>query len=137
MCRSLLPFSLADLAGSPGAVGGAEVELVGSASLYFIEGYDGLTGPLLFGPQHIANGGGGTVSASLDGLIGVWSIDHWHNLYMELGNGRNLECNVPGSSPTYAQPYRAIPGVHPVIAELPPQGCNLEGYDYNPLGLVQ
>lgn len=131
-----IPFSLETLAGSLGSVVGAEVEMIGSASIYSIDAKDGLMGPPIFGPQHIANAGGGTVSASLGELRGVWSIDSWFNLYAELGHSAVQECLIENSSPGYAQPYRAIPGIHPVLAELPPLGCHVPESLFNPLSLV-
>lgn len=132
-----VPFSLETLAGAPGAIIGAEVEVIGSASAYAIEGFDGLSGPKIFGPQHIVNAGTGTVSASIGGLMGFWSVDSWFNLYAELGRGAVEQCLIENSSPGYAQPYRRIPGIHPVLAELPPQGCHVPEALFNPLSLVQ
>lgn len=91
----------------------------------------------MFGPQHIANGGGGLVSASAGGLIGVWSVDKWYNLYFELGHAAEQRCLIENSSPAYAQPYRFIPGVHPVIAELPPSGCDIPESIFDPMELLR
>lgn len=126
------PFSLSDLNGKAGAVAGAEVEVVGSASVYFIEATHGFLGEYLFGPQIVSNSGGGLISASAGGLTGAWSVDQCYNIYTELsrrtldddGIGQIGECIRQNTWPAYDQPYRAIHGAHPAIQELPPYGCS-------------
>jgi len=141
------PFSFNDLAGQNGAVSGAEVEIIASASLYYIEATRGLGGPFIFGPQHIANSGGGLISASIGGLVGWWSIGSCFNLYTELsrrtlydgGISQVEECIRQDSSPAYDQPYRQIHGAHPAIQELPPFGCasDLSADLFDPTSVLQ
>ncbi len=131
--NSHIPFSLSDLTGSPGSVAGAEVEAVGTASLYWIEGYDGLIGNKVFGPDGIANSGGGLISASVRGLVGMWTVEKFYNLYYELGTDAQKQCILENSSPAYAKPYRQIPNLHPILQDLPPAFCDVPEALFNPL----
>lgn len=131
------PFSMNDLWGSSGAVVGAEVEARNSASIYMVEASDGFLGSeLLFGQNTVVNQGTGTVSASIGGLIGVWTIDRTFNLYVEIGARTHRDCLIANSSPAYSQPYRIIPNIHPVLAELPPFGCVLPDGAFDPAALL-
>lgn len=131
-----IPFSFEDLAGSAGGVAGAEVEVGASASMYWIDASQRLLGAPMFGPDGIANAAGGMVSASVGGLIGVWSVDRWFNLYQELGNSARAQCELENTSPAYSQPYRAIPNIHPVLQELPPPYCDLPLSTFDPMSLL-
>lgn len=141
------PFSFNDLNGKAGAVAGAEIEVAASASVYYIEATHGVGGRFIFGPQHVANAGGGLVSASVGGLIGAWSVDNVFNLYTELsrtsldddGVSQIEECIRQNTWPAYDQPYRQIHGAHPAVQELPPYGCasDLPSDLFNPDSILE
>jgi len=130
------PFSLGDLDGMPGGIAGAELEVKAAAALYYIEGYSGLIGDKIFGPQMIANGGDGLLSAGVSLGAGVWSVDTWFNLYFELGASALSRCLVEGQSPEYDQPYMQIPDLHPYLLMLPPAGCTLPSTSFNPARIM-
>jgi len=134
------PFSFDDLAGMPGGIAGAEVEAVGAAGIYRIEGYDGITGGLtgdFFFKATIANVGTGLISAGVGISAGVWSVEQPHNLYWELGASSHARCKVENSAPSYDQPYRQISNLHPYLQSLPPAGCSLDEAGFNPGRLMQ
>ena len=138
--RSVVPFSLEDLAGMPGGIAGAEVEVVGAASIYRIEGYDSVRGALnsefIFGPVHVANAGTGLVSAGVSVAVGVWSLEASFNLYWELGRAAQARCIVENSSPGYDQPYLQIPNLHPYLQSLPPAGCSTLDTHFSPSKMI-
>ncbi|SIS67054.1 hypothetical protein [Paracoccus saliphilus] len=136
LIRADIPFSFDDLAGMPGAIAGAEIEMSGAASIYFIEGYEGLIGDKIFGPSQIANTGDGLVGAGIGISAGVWSVETPRNLYLELGAAANLRCQIEGQSPSYDQPYREILNLHPYLAALPPIGCSLSETGFNPMRML-
>ncbi len=127
--RESLPMSFEDLAGMPGSVAGAQVEVVGAAGMYFLEGFansrDMLRSQHIFGPWTVANAGTGLVAAGVGGLIGVWSVGKCFNLYFEIGDAAREQCQLENSSPTYAQPYMQFGNLHQYLRELPPSGCEL------------
>ncbi len=134
------PFSFDDLAGMPGGIAGAEVEAVGAAGLYRIEGYDGIGGGLtsdFFFRATIANAGTGLLSAGVGISAGVWSVEGPKNLYWELAARSRARCIVENSAPSYDQPYRQIPNLHPYLQGLPPAGCKIEDTHFNPARLMQ
>jgi len=134
------PFSLDDLAGMPGGIAGAEIEAVGAAGIYRIEGYNGLSGGLtgdLFFRATVANAGTGLVAGGVGISAGVWSVERPHNLYWELGASARARCVVENSAPGYDQPYRQIPNLHPYLQGLPPAGCPIEETNFNPARLMQ
>ncbi|MFM2391812.1 MAG: hypothetical protein RLZZ437_3367 [Pseudomonadota bacterium] len=129
-------FSLNDLAGMVGSIAGGEIELIGAAALYTIEGTDGLLGPLIF-QQSVGNVGDGLVSAGIGAGVGIWSLERWHNLYLELGVGALARCRVENRSPSYDQPYMQIPNIHAYLARLPPMGCSVAEAGFNPQAAFQ
>ncbi|TQM90387.1 hypothetical protein [Roseinatronobacter monicus] len=130
--QALQPFSLSDLAGMSGAVAGAHIELGAAAGSYIIEG--GVS-PVYF-RKSIVNTGDGLVNAGLGMLSGVWSVERWYNLYLELGASAQASCAIKDQIPGYAQPYRQIADVHPIIAQLPPAGCSISETEFNPASLL-
>jgi len=135
--ESNIPLSLEDIAGMPGAVAGAQVEAAAAAGQYFLEGYESFRDTLpparqAFGPWTIANGGSGLIGAGIGGLIGVWSLGKWFNLYYELGATSLAQCHREGSSPAYEQPYMQIGNLHEYLRQLPPAGCNIRPDAYRP-----
>jgi hypothetical protein len=133
---AISPFSIEDLAGMAGGIVGGEIELIGAAALYTIEGYDGITGPMIF-QQAVANAGDGLVSAGVGASLGVWSVERWHNLYVELGVGAQARCRIQNRSPSFDQPYMRIPGLHPYLSRLPPIGCSFAETGFNPQAAFQ
>jgi len=134
------PFSFDDLAGMPGGIAGAEVEAAGAAGIYRIEGYDGIAGGLtsdFFFRATIANAGTGLISAGVGISAGVWSVEGPRNLYWELAASARARCVVENSAPSYDQPYRQIPNLHPYLQGLPPAGCSMEETNFNPARLMR
>lgn len=134
------PFSFDDLAGMPGGIAGAEIEAVGAAGIYRIEGYDGIAGGLtsdFFFRATVANAGTGLIAGGVGISAGVWSVEGPRNLYWELGASARARCVVENSSPSYDQPYRQIPNLHPYLQGLPPAGCSMEETNFNPARLLQ
>ncbi|SAI37238.1 Uncharacterised protein [Bordetella ansorpii] len=134
------PFSFDDLAGMPGGIAGAEIEAVGAAGIYRIEGYNGVKGgftsDFIF-QATIANTGTGLVAGGLGVSAGVWSVEGPKNLYWELAARSRARCVVENSAPSYDQPYRQIPNLHPYLQGLPPAGCKIEDTHFNPARLMQ
>jgi hypothetical protein len=124
-------FSIEDLAGMAGGIIGGEIELGAAAAAYMIEGSDGAFGDIIF-RSTVANAGDGLVSAGVGVSVGVWSVEAWHNLYIELGTGAHARCRIANQSPSYDQPYRQLPGLHPYLASLPPIGCSFAETGFNP-----
>lgn len=134
------PFSFDDLAGMPGGIAGAEVEAAAAAGIYRIEGYDGIMGGLtsdFFFRATIANAGTGLISAGVGVSAGVWSVEGPRNLYWELAASARARCVVENSAPSYDQPYRQIPNLHPYLQGLPPAGCSIAETNFNPARLMQ
>ncbi|ARP97106.1 hypothetical protein [Bordetella genomosp. 13] len=134
------PFSFDDLAGMPGGIAGAEIEAVGAAGIYRIEGYEGVTGGLtsdFYFRATIANAGTGLVAGGVGVSAGVWSVEGPRNLYWELAARSRARCLVENSAPGYDQPYRQIPNLHPYLQSLPPAGCSLEEANFNPMRIMQ
>lgn len=141
LVRAVRPFSFDDLAGMPGGIAGAEIEVIGAAGIYRIEGYEsvkgGFTGKYVFGPATIANTGTGLVAGGVGVAAGVWSVEGPHNLYWELAASSKARCLVENSSPSYDQPYQQIPNLHPYLQSLPPAGCSLEDANFNPMRVIR
>ncbi|WP_144637225.1 hypothetical protein [Bordetella genomosp. 13] len=134
------PFSFDDLAGMPGGIAGAEIEAVGAAGIYRIEGYNGISGGLtsdFIFRATIANAGTGLVAGGVGVSAGVWSVEGPRNLYWELAARSRARCAVENSAPSYDQPYRQIPNLHPYLQGLPPAGCSIEETKFNPARLMQ
>ncbi|TQM94077.1 hypothetical protein [Roseinatronobacter monicus] len=123
------PFSLHDIANTRGSIIAAEVEVMAAAGGYQISS-EGLF------DATIPNTGDGLVNAGLGAMSGVWSVERWHNLYHELGDSAQARCAIENQSPSYAQPYRQIADVHPIIAQLPPAGCSISETEFNPASLL-
>src|SRR5690606_16611085 len=80
------PFSFDDLAGMPGGIAGAEVEVLAAAGVYRIEGYDGISGGFtsdFFFKGTVANAGTGLIAGGVGISAGVWSVEGPRNLYWE------------------------------------------------------
>jgi hypothetical protein len=131
MMHARRAFSLQELAGMAGGIVGAEIELGAAAAAYMIEGTDGPFGKIIF-RQGVANAGDGLVSAGVGISAGFWEVETWHNLYIELGTGARARCAIANQSPSYDQPYRQIPNLHPYLASLPPVGCSFAETGFNP-----
>lgn len=130
-----VPFSFEDLAGTAGAVAGAEIAVAASAAAYMIDAGP-IAGPIYF-ETAVTNVGDGLVNAGIGVSAGVWSVEAWHNLYFELGASAIARCRVENQSPSYDQPYRRIAGVHPFIAQLPPAGCSFAETGFNPMTILR
>ena len=112
---------------------GAEAAAMAAAGSYVIEG--GFPRPYF--RRTIVNTGEGLVNAGLGVMSGVFSVERWHNLYLELGASAQARCAIEHQSPSYDQPYRQIADVHPIIAQLPPAGCSPAETGFNPASLLQ
>ena len=130
------PFSFNDLGSMVGTAAGADIELVGAASAYEI--YGGCDGQpnRYFGPKIVASAGWGLVGAGVGIMKGWWEVEKVFSLYHELGRGSSEKCLKQNSSPSYAQPYQEIPGLHPYLSSLPPAGCDVPPEHFHAANLL-
>ena len=80
---------------------GAEAAAMAAAGSYVIEG--GFPRPYF--RRTIVNTGEGLVNAGLGVMSGVFSVERWHNLYLELGASAQARCAIEHQSPSYDQPF--------------------------------